>query len=94
YGAGNPLEALDKVGAHVRSVHCKDACVERRADQPWYEDAPLGTGDVDIEAFLRKLHSLGYTGPLTIEREYSPDQAGDIAQALQLLETLRTKILG
>lgn len=94
YGAGDPLEALDKVGAHVRSVHCKDASETRRADQPWYEDAPLGTGDVNIEAFLNKLNDLGYEGPLTIEREYSPDQAGDIAAALKLLEGLRAKILG
>jgi len=94
YGAGEPLAALDKVGAYVRSVHCKDACKERQPDQPWYEDAPLGTGDVDIEAFLRKLNDLGYGGPLTIEREYSPDQAGDIEAALRLLEELRVKILG
>ncbi|MFC1526917.1 sugar phosphate isomerase/epimerase family protein, partial [Candidatus Latescibacterota bacterium] len=94
YGAGEPLAALDKVGARVRSVHCKDACVERRSDQPWYEDAPLGEGDVGIEAFLRKLDALGYEGPLTIEREYSPDQAGDIEAALRLLVDLRTRILG
>lgn len=94
YGAGEPLEALDRVGKYVRSVHCKDACVERQPAQPWYEDAPLGQGDVGIEAFLRKLDALGYDGALTIEREYSPDQAGDIEAALRLLEDLRAKILG
>ena len=94
YGSGDPLEALDKVGAYVKSVHCKDAAKQRNPGQPWYEDAPLGTGDVGIEAFLRKLNDLGYAGPLTIEREYAPDQAGDIAAALQLLETLRAQILG
>ena len=36
---------------------------------------------------------LGYTGPLTIEREYSPDQAGDVEAALRLLERQRAKIL-
>ena len=25
YGSGDPIEALQKVGRHVRSVHCKDA---------------------------------------------------------------------
>jgi len=93
YGAGAPLEALDCVGKYVRSVHCKDACVARKPGQPWYEDAPLGEGDVDIEAFLRKLNDLGYDGPLTIEREFSPDQAGDIEAALRLLEKLRAEIL-
>lgn len=94
YRSGEPLEALEKVGAYVRSVHCKDATWERKPEQPWYEDAPLGTGDVDIGAFLQKLNELGYAGPLTIEREYSPDQAGDIEAALRLLEKLREKILG
>lgn len=94
YGAGDPLEALDRVGRYVRSVHCKDASYQRRPDQHWADDAPLGSGDVDIEAFLRKLHALGYEGPLTIEREYAPDQAGDIAAALALLERLRGDILG
>lgn len=94
YGAGNPLEALEIVGKFVRSVHCKDASYERMPGQHWAEDASLGMGDVDMGAFLRKLHNLGYEGPLTIEREYSPDQAGDIQSALELLETLRAEILG
>ncbi|MEE3233725.1 MAG: sugar phosphate isomerase/epimerase family protein [Candidatus Latescibacterota bacterium] len=94
YGSGDPLEALETVAPFVRSVHCKDAKYERQVGQPWYEDAPLGEGDVDIEAFLSKLYSLGYRGPLTIEREYSPDQKGDIAAALELLHSLRTKIFG
>lgn len=94
YQAGPPLEALDRVGCFVRSVHCKDAAIERRPGQPWSEDAPLGQGDVDIRAFLLKLRDLGYEGPLTIEREFSPDQVGDIRAALQLLTDLRREILG
>lgn len=94
YQAGPPLEALDRVGPFVRSVHCKDAAIERRPGQPWSEDAPLGQGDVDIRAFLLKLRELGYEGPLTIEREFSPDQVGDIRAALQLLTDLRREILG
>ncbi|MBM3279032.1 MAG: sugar phosphate isomerase/epimerase [Candidatus Handelsmanbacteria bacterium] len=94
YGAGNPLQALDLVGKYVKSVHCKDASYTRKPGQPWYEDAPLGQGDVGIEAFLRKLNALGYEGALTIEREYSPDQAGDLKAALSLLESLRAKVLG
>ena len=93
YGSGDPLEALDTVGSYVRSVHCKDAAKTRATGQPWHEDAPLGEGDVGMEAFLRKLEALGYEGALTIEREYSPDQAGDIKASLRLLEQLRTKIL-
>ena len=78
----------------MKSVHCKDASIARRPGQAWHEDAPLGEGDVNMEAFLRRLDRLGYRGPLTIEREYSPDQAGDIKSALTFLEGLRAKILG
>ena len=94
YGAGDPLEALEIVGKYVRSVHCKDASYKRMSGQHWAEDTSLGTGDVDMGAFLRQLHKLSYEGPLTIEREYSPDQAGDIQSALKLLEALRAEIIG
>ena len=89
YDAGEPIAALKRVGKYVRSVHCKDAKKTRRPDQKWYEDCPLGTGDVGMEAFIRTLKGLGYEGPLTIEREYSADQAGDLAGAVKLLERLR-----
>ena len=94
YGSGEPLEALELIGGHVKSVHCKDAKKLREQGQPWHADAPLGSGDVDIERFLHKLNELGYHGPLTVEREYSADQKTDIEQALQLLVYLRGKILG
>jgi len=89
YNAGEPIAALRQVGRHVKSVHCKDAKKARRPGQKWYEDCPLGTGDVGMEAFIRTLKGLGYEGPLTIEREYSADQAGDLAEAVRLLERLR-----
>ncbi|MFN9718879.1 MAG: sugar phosphate isomerase/epimerase, partial [Planctomycetota bacterium] len=46
---------------------------------------------------LRTLHSLGYTGPLTIEREIPQDpvrQKADIGHAVRLLTSLRETILG
>ena len=33
------------------------------------QEVPLGEGDVGMENYLRTLDALGYTGPLTIERE-------------------------
>jgi sugar phosphate isomerase/epimerase len=98
YGTGEPIEALRKVGHYVRSVHCKDgtwAAANRGVD--WGAEVPLGTGDVGMENYLRTLNEIGYTGPLTIEREIPHDrerQKADIGQAVQLLETLRTQILG
>lgn len=91
YGTGEPIEALQKLGKHVRSVHCKDA---KWSDQPgvtWGREVALGEGDVGIEDYLRTLLQLGYSGPLTIEREI-PDQAeqqkADIGAASDLLRNL------
>ncbi len=89
YNAGEPIEALKKVGVYVKSVHCKDAKKTRSPGQKWYEDCPLGEGDVGMDVFIRTLKEIGYDGPLTIEREYSEDQAGDIHEAVKLLERLK-----
>jgi sugar phosphate isomerase/epimerase len=98
YGTGNPIEALQKVGHLVRSVHCKDAtwAPEGQRGKGWGTEVPLGDGDVGMETYLRTLNSLGYDGPLTIEREIAHDrerQKRDIGQAVRLLEQLRAKIL-
>ena len=48
-----------------------------------------------METYLRTLDDLGYTGPLTIEREIPEDrerQKADIGQAVNLLTELREKI--
>jgi sugar phosphate isomerase/epimerase len=97
YGNGDPIEALKKVGHLVRSVHCKDAkwAAPDQRGKGWGTEVALGDGDVGMETYLRTLLSLGYTGPLTIEREIAHDrvqQKTDIGQAQRLLESLRTKI--
>ncbi|MFQ5730833.1 MAG: sugar phosphate isomerase/epimerase family protein [Planctomycetaceae bacterium] len=99
YGSGEPIAALKKVGHLVRSVHCKDAtwAPEGRRGKEWGAEVPLGAGDVGMETYLRTLNDLGYTGPLTIEREIAHDrkrQKEDIRQAVTLLKELRSKILG
>jgi len=94
YGSGEPLEALGKVGRYVRSCHCKDATWAERPRDEWGEEVPLGQGDVNVERFLAALIDLGYRGPLTIEREISGDQqARDIKEAIDLLESLKGKLL-
>ncbi len=95
YGTGEPIEALKKVGKFVRSVHCKDGTWAANPGQEWGAEVPLGDGDVGMETYLRTLDELGYTGPLTIEREISEEperQKADIGQASKLLEELRAKI--
>ena len=95
YGSGEPIETLGKVGAHVRSVHCKDAKWAAKPGEEWGAEVPLGEGDVGMENFLRKLRELGYDGPLTIEREIPEDperQKAEIGQAVNLLNDLKAKL--
>ena len=95
YGSGEPIEALRKVGRYVRSVHCKDAKWAARPGQEWGAEVPLGEGDVGMENFLRTLNDLGYTGPLTIEREIPQEpsrQKEEIGRGIRLLNQLKAKI--
>ncbi|MEM8946309.1 MAG: sugar phosphate isomerase/epimerase family protein [Planctomycetota bacterium] len=95
YGCGEPLDALKQVGPYVRSVHCKDAIWSDRPGETWGTEVPLGTGDVNIASYLATLEAIGYTGPLTIEREISQEperQQREIGQAVQLLSDLMQKI--
>ena len=94
YGIGNPIEALEAIGRYVRSVHCKDAKWAAHPGQEWGQEVPLGEGDVGFEIYLRTLDRLGYTGPLTIEREIPQEpqrQKAEIGRAVKLLESIKAK---
>ena len=85
------------MGHLVRSVHCKDATWAANPGKEWGAEVPLGQGDVGMEKYLRTLHEIGYSGPLTIEREIPQDperQKAEIGQAIDLLTDLRSQILG
>lgn len=95
YGTGEPIEALRKVGKYVRSVHCKDGTWADSPGKEWGAEVALGEGDVGFENYLRTLDELGYSGPLTIEREIPQDperQKAEIGQAVNLLNELKQKI--
>lgn len=88
YGKANPIDALDVIGRHVRGVHAKDGEYPTEPNNLGVEK-PLGEGRVDFPRLVAKLKSLGYTGPLTIEREITGDQQiVDIKKAIELLEPL------
>lgn len=95
YGTGEPIEALKKIGNYVRSVHCKDGTWSDQPGESWGAEVPLGQGDVGMENYLRILDEIGYTGPLTIEREIAQEperQKAEIGQAVELLSELKKKI--
>ena len=55
-------------------------------------ETPLGEGDVGMDRFIIKLKEIGYTGPLTIEREISGNrQIQDMIRAKKQLEDLRDR---
>ena len=96
YGTGEPIDALRKVGHHVRSVHCKDGTWSDQPGKTWGAEVPLGEGDVNVREYLTTLRDLRYEGPLTIEREIPQDperQRAEIGQAIKLLESLRDELL-
>ena len=92
YGMSEPLAALEKLGNYVRSVHCKDATWSPEPSVTWGQEVALGDGDVGFAGFLDTLERIGYTGPLTIEREIPQEparQKAEIARAIELLQRLK-----
>ena len=88
YGKANPIDALDTIGEFVRDVHGKDGLYPTDGKYLGKETA-LGEGKVNFPALIAKLKSIGYDGPITIEREISGDQQiKDILTAKALLESL------
>ncbi|MEM7455277.1 MAG: sugar phosphate isomerase/epimerase family protein [Planctomycetota bacterium] len=96
YGTGEPIEALKQIGDRVRSVHCKDATWAQKPGEEWGAEVPLGNGEVGMKTYLETLKELGYTGPLTIEREIPQEperQKAEILHAFELLEGLKKELL-
>ena len=94
YGKANPVDAVDILGPHVRSIHAKDGKWPTDPDKLG-EEVLIGKGLVDFRAVFGKLHRLGYTGAVTIERETSgPQQVEDVRQEKQYLEKVLNEVLG
>ncbi len=93
YGKANPVDAVDIIGPHVRSVHAKDGRWPTDPNQLG-EEVLIGKGLVDFKRVFTKLHKLGYTGAITIERETSgPQQIEDVRQEKIYLENILREVL-
>jgi sugar phosphate isomerase/epimerase len=86
YGVGDPIEAINVLGRHIRHVHVKDARLSSRPGVEWGEEVPFGTGQVPPKLFLEALANAGYAGPLAIEREAGDDRVADVATAIRALQ--------
>jgi sugar phosphate isomerase/epimerase len=93
YGKANPVDAVDILGPHVRSVHAKDGRWPTNPSELG-EEVLIGKGLVDFRTVFTKLHRLGYTGTITIERETSgPQQIEDVRNEKMYLETILREVL-
>lgn len=92
YGKANPVDAIDIIGPRVRSVHAKDG--KWPTDPSKLGDEVLiGQGLVDFEKVFTKLHEIGYTGAITIERETSgPQQVEDVKSEQLYLQRILDKV--
>lgn len=66
-----------------RSVH---PVPEEYFGVKYFEEVPLGSGQVDFKAYLKALEEIGYRGYLTIEREVGADPKADILTAIHYLQ--------
>jgi sugar phosphate isomerase/epimerase len=87
-GTGNPVDAVEMLGRHIRSVHAKDG-LSPADPRRFGKEVPLGHGKVDFPKVLERLLACDYGGPITIEREVPmPQQLKDVAAAKDHLEPL------
>jgi len=93
YGKANPVDAVDILGEHVRSVHAKDGKWPTDPSKLG-EEVLIGKGLVDFKAVFTKLHKLGYTGAITIERETSGlQQIEDVKNEKMYLQRILDEVL-
>jgi L-ribulose-5-phosphate 3-epimerase len=92
YGKANPVDAVDMIGQHVRSVHAKDG-MWPTDPMRLGKEVLIGTGRVDFLQVFSKLQKLGYQGTITIERETSgPQQMEDVKHEKAYLERVLAQV--
>ena len=93
YGKANPVDAVEILGPHVRSVHAKDGKWPTDPSNLG-EEMLIGQGLVDFKRVFSKLHQFGYTGAITIERETSgPQQMEDVKNEKLYLQRVLDEVL-
>jgi len=85
YGAGDPIEAVQTLGRHIRHVHIKDGILSKQPGVIWGDEVPFGHGQVGPRRFFNALKDAGYTGPLVIEREAGNDRLADVRTAIEAI---------
>ena len=94
YGKANPLDALDVFGKYVTNLHAKDGLYPTNGRELGRE-VPVGEGKSNYKKLIPRLHEIGFTGEIVIEREIEGEQqTRDIIKTIKLLRKLIRKTLG
>ena len=92
YGMSSTLDAIDVFGSYVMNTHIKDGRWPTVPGELGVQ-VKAGKGDANRPAVVRKLYEIGYTGPLTIEREIDgEEQKRDIMETFIYLEDIIAKL--
>ncbi|MDD4565888.1 MAG: sugar phosphate isomerase/epimerase [Eubacteriales bacterium] len=76
----DPVKGVYTLKDYIVHTHAKDGVPGARG-----KDSPLGTGQVDFDAYLAALADIGYNGFLTIEREAGDRRVTDITNGVAFL---------
>ena len=67
---GDPVAAVERYGQRLYGVHLKDFVFDQEGH---HQDVIIGTGGLDLPAFLARLDDAGFRGYLSIEYEGDKD---------------------
>ena len=97
-----PADAVKNLAEYIVHTHAKDGVMVTKANPEYiygvspmpseligarfYEEKPLGEGDVGFEEYLNALSLVGYKGFLVVERETRTDGYNKINQSLEYLK--------
>ena len=82
----DPIEAVRRLGPRLHSLHFKDVNAQGH-------DVVVGTGTLDLGAFLSALREVGFDGPFSLEFELNPkDPVPGIAQSLAAIRRAAEKV--
>ena len=88
------MDSLDVFGRYVRNLHAKDGLYPTNGHDLGAETR-IGDGKVDFRGVISGLHSLGYDGYITIEREIEGEQQiADILHAKEYLGKIIAEVYG
>jgi sugar phosphate isomerase/epimerase len=68
--AGNPLKWVEKFAGRIYGVHYKDFLFDKNAA---WRDVVVGTGNLDLPAFIKALEAAKFDGMAVIEYEADPE---------------------